>query len=74
MPSKPYNGHKSYNAWNVSLWINNDEWLYNLARKAIRITRNRKQAALYFMEHARPATGDGVPYTVTNVMAAMVGM
>lgn len=25
----PYNGHKN---WNVSLWINNDESLYRMAR------------------------------------------
>ena len=22
-----YNGHRSWNAWNVSLWLNNAEWL-----------------------------------------------
>jgi hypothetical protein len=28
-----YNGHKNYQTWNVLLWINNDEGLYNLARQ-----------------------------------------
>jgi hypothetical protein len=27
-----YNGHKNYQTWNVLLWINNDEGLYNFAR------------------------------------------
>jgi hypothetical protein len=26
-----YNGFKNYETWNVVLWINNDEGLYNLA-------------------------------------------
>ena len=27
-----YNGHKNYQTWNVLLWINNDESLYNIAK------------------------------------------
>lgn len=27
-----YNGCKNYQTWNVVLWINNDEKLYNIAR------------------------------------------
>jgi hypothetical protein len=35
-----YNGHKNWNHWNVSLWINNDEGLYNMARQYARRYRN----------------------------------
>lgn len=31
-PMKEYNGHRSWNAWNVSLWINNDKSLYDSVR------------------------------------------
>ena len=35
MPKKqPYNGHPSYEHWNVALWFGNDEGLYNMARRA----------------------------------------
>lgn len=27
-----YNGWKNYQTWNVVLWINNDEGLYNIAK------------------------------------------
>ena len=33
MSTEKYNGFKNYQTWNVVLWINNDEGLYNLARQ-----------------------------------------
>lgn len=29
-----YNGHPSWEHWNVSLWFNNDQGLYNLMRES----------------------------------------
>lgn len=31
-----YNGHPSYEHWNVSLWVNNDQGLYEIALESSR--------------------------------------
>jgi hypothetical protein len=77
-----YNGHKNHAAWNVSLWINNDEGLYNCARNYVRnvprFYKNRTIAAQAMLDdlqrHGQDKTPDGVPYSVTTIRAAMVGM
>lgn len=70
-----YNGHKNWNHWNVSLWINNDEGLYRQALHCINITTNRRQAAEFFLGHVgRTKTPDGAPYTLSSVIAAMRGL
>ena len=30
-----YNGYANYETWNVALWIQNDEWLYNTAKACV---------------------------------------
>lgn len=69
-----YNGHRSWNAWNVSLWINNDEALYRRALELIR--QNGKPRAAFWMakELAGQTTPDGARYNVTCIRAAMRGM
>lgn len=69
-----YNGHKNWNHWNVSLWINNDEGLYVLAKDCIRRTANRCAAAHLMLECLDQTTPDGAPYSVSAIRAAMVGM
>jgi hypothetical protein len=65
-----YNGHKNWNHWNVSLWINNDEGLYNRARELARRS-NRERAVAQLLAELPAETPDGAPYTKTTVRAAM---
>lgn len=80
MSNATYNGHKNYNHWNVSLWINNDEGLYHMAKNFIerypRVGR-AKQATLMLErlhDEGIKRTPDGAPYSVSSIRAAMVGM
>jgi hypothetical protein len=72
-----YNGHKNYNHWNVSLWLNNDEGLYRLMREATR-GLNRDAAARQVLAELEQAgtthTPDGAKYSVSTIRAAMVGL
>lgn len=78
MTTKSQNGHKNYNAWNVSLWINNDQGLYNMAKNYIEDYGNRDVAAKQMTEalfcDGMFETPDGVKFTKTNIRLAMVGM
>jgi hypothetical protein len=73
-----YNGYPNYNRWNVSLWINNDEGLYNMARDHCRALKNKRAAARAIIDDLHSLgiekTPDGAPYTVTAVLGALTGM
>ena len=71
MPKKPYNGHESWTAWNVSLWLNNDESLYSEAVRLARkhgIERGARHMAAN-LEGSR--TPDGARYSLNTVRLAM---
>lgn len=76
-----YQGHSSRNAWNVSLWINNDENLYRMARNYVIFKQrsySREECAKAMLSELKSMgitkTPDGAPYSVTTIKAAMRGM
>ena len=69
-----YNGHRNWNYWNVSLWIGNDEGLYQAARYALRRHRSARAAAAALLDELPSHTPDGAPYTITSLIAALRGL
>jgi hypothetical protein len=73
-----YNGHRNWNHWNVSLWIANDESLYNMARGYIRRAKTRDHAAAQMLADLNDCgivkTPDGARYSKTSIRHAMRGM
>jgi hypothetical protein len=81
--AKMYNGHKNWNHWNVNLWINNDEALYQSALYCLKVAGgSRKRAAKVFYDALTSAnigtlkgkTPDGAPYSISAIYHAMEGL
>lgn len=72
-----YNGFKNRAQWNQSLWINNDEGLYNMARDFCK-RNNRQQAASMMLDSLQEcdsvSTPDGYKWSKAGILAAMVGL
>ena len=73
-----YNGHKNWDYWNVFLWINNDEGLYNLCRDYVRQCNNKDQAAKAILacleDYGTVKTPDGARYNQSRIREAIKGM
>ncbi len=73
-----YSGHRSWNAWNVSLWLNNDESLYREMVHFVKYAPTRPEAARMMLDmlHDRGTTEtrDGAPFTCTSIQEAMRGI
>jgi hypothetical protein len=72
-----YQGHESWNAWNVALWIANNSDLYYPAVRALRATRTVREATeVWFKETGlrNMKTADGAKYTARSVGLALYGL
>ena len=56
--SNTYNGHKNYETWNVSLWINNDEGFYACAQEF----DTYADLMVHFFNNGVDETPDGVDF------------
>ena len=69
---KPYNGHRSWNAWNVCLWLHNDEGLYRAMMRAMDTHKTKAKAARALLSDLEgERTPDGGRYNFTTILAAM---
>lgn len=73
---KEYQGHRSYNAWNIALWIGNDEGLYRFALDCLKRGKNKpdRAARIFMQSFEGDKTPDGAPYTLLNVKLALAGL
>jgi hypothetical protein len=69
-----YNGHRSWNAWNVSLWINNDYGLYSYAVDLVNQYGRKKAANIMADDLEGQTTPDGAKYNRTCIFEALEGM
>ena len=69
-----YNGHRSWNAWNISLWINNDEGLYRHARELVEQYGMKRAVRMLTAELDGETTPDGGRYNATCIREALVGI
>jgi hypothetical protein len=69
-----YQGYRSWNSWNVSLWINNTETLYFTAVELVN-NHGRKEASAKLAEmYKGERTPDGGKYNRQCIYDAMEGM
>jgi len=69
-----YNGHKDWDYWNVSLWINNDETIYGAAYIMVSQMGAKEAAKTLAKAIAGTKTPDGAKYTYNNIYSTLLDM
>jgi len=69
-----HNGYRSWNAWNVSLWVNNDESLYRMAYDLAVKHGITKAACLMARSLNGARTPDGGRYNHRTIREALRGI
>jgi uncharacterized protein (DUF1810 family) len=70
--TQPYQGHPSWQAWNVTLWIGSDEPIYRLAMNSLARNKKIKDAAIAFIDDlGMSKTPDGAEYDLKSVEHAL---
>lgn len=69
-----YNGHRSWNAWNVSLWLLNEEVTYNWIIKLINKYGKKEAAKKIYEEIGGNKTPDGAIFNKTSIIEALKGL
>jgi hypothetical protein len=65
--SESYNGWANYETWNVALWIQNDEGMYDCARIMRRVRNPYQSFANAMRECGFRKTPDGVEYNNPDI-------
>lgn len=72
--AREYNGFPSWNQWNVSLWINNDEGLYKFCRAMVSKHGYDKAVRFIYRDIGGTKTPDGGTYNPTAIRRAIRGI
>lgn len=69
--NKSYNGHPSWEHWNVTLWLLNEEENIQIVNNAIFHGETLTEAAVLLLLALPPATPDGAAYTHKLILYAL---